>query len=163
MSRETIAWLENKFLELARNWSTDYPFGNVSSSSSANHRRATSAFAGRASENPFEDDYSYQPRQTQPRASTRTRGSRSYDFDHDRDDVDNDRDVFGAPIPNAARSIRGSTPPPKLEQKTELSRPLKPSDGIARAIALFDFNAVQVSHDLSSAPTIELTFVLAVW
>ena len=70
--------------------------------------------------------------------------------DTDHHDVDNDRDVFGAPIPNAARGIRGSSPPPpsNLAPKAELTRPLQPSEGVARAIALFDFNAVQ-SGDLS--------------
>ena len=34
---------------------------------------------------------------------------------------------------------------PKLTTKPGLSSPLQPGDGIARAIALFDFRAVQVS------------------
>ena len=63
----------------------------------------------------------------------------------DHDDLDADRDVFGAAIPNAAAGVEGSTPPPKLAPKAELTRPLQPHEGVARAIALFDFNAVQVS------------------
>ena len=38
-----------------------------------------------------------------------------------------------------------SPPPPKLTPKTELTKPLSRHEGVARAIALFDFNAVQVS------------------
>lgn len=132
----------------------DYAFKNASESSTS-HRRSVSAYtppsSSRFSENPFEapDEFDYAPRRQSSRGSKFSRGSRSYDFDRDLDDddVDADRDVFGAPIPNAARAIKGSSPPPpKLAPKAELTRPLKPSEGIARAIALFDFNAVQVSR-----------------
>lgn len=111
----------------------EYPFGSIGSDSST-HRRSVSAYTpstssrfGKSPGNPFE---TYNRRD-------------SYD---DHDDLHEDRDVFGAPIPNAARGMgRGSPPPPpKLTPKAELSRPLQPHEGVARAIALFDFNAVQV-------------------
>lgn len=116
----------------------DYPFKSVGSNSGT-HKRSVSAYTPTTSSrfsrnnsrnNPFEDDAGY--------------GTRSpINYEHE---VDEDRDVFGAPIRNAARGIRGSSPPPapKLTPKTELSRPLQPHEGVARAIALFDFNAVQV-------------------
>jgi SH3 domain-containing YSC84-like protein 1 len=37
-----------------------------------------------------------------------------------------------------------------IQPKPELSRPLDPDDGVARAIALFDFQAVEVSSSLST-------------
>ncbi|PSR74389.1 hypothetical protein PHLCEN_2v9897 [Hermanssonia centrifuga] len=114
-----------------------YPFGNVGSDSNA-HKRSVSAYTPSASSrlskpNPFES------------SNLLRHGSRSYDFDNANDLED--QDVFGAPIPNAAKGLRGNSPP-KLAPKAELTRPLGPGEGVARAIALFDFNAVQ-SGDLS--------------
>ncbi|GJE86500.1 SYLF-domain-containing protein [Phanerochaete sordida] len=123
----------------------DYHFTGIGSDSGS-HRRSVSAYTpptssrfgkSRSNTNPFESVYDRQ-------ASTDDLGRPYGDLDEEED-----RDVFGAPIPSAARAIRGSTPPPpKLTPKMELQRPLKPHEGIARAIALFDFNAVQ-SGDLS--------------
>ncbi|KIP11897.1 hypothetical protein PHLGIDRAFT_124552 [Phlebiopsis gigantea 11061_1 CR5-6] len=103
----------------------------------SSHRRSISAYTpssssrfAKPSTNPFES-YDRRP---------------SYDLDHD--DLDADHDVFGAPIPNAGSRMDRSSPPPKLTPKTELTRPLQPHEGVARAIALYDFNAVQ-SGDLS--------------
>jgi len=117
----------------------DYPFKSTGSDAST-HKRSVSAYTPPSSSrfnqsNPFDDGRGYNRRT-------------SYDFDHH--DVDEDRDVFGAQIPSAAKGFRGNSPPaqPKLAPKAELTRPLQPHEGIARAIALFDFNAVQ-SGDLS--------------
>lgn len=106
-----------------------------SGSESSSHRRSVSAYTpssssrfSKPSSNPFE---SYGRRS-------------SYDSDHD--DLNADRDVFGAPIPNAGSRMDRSSPPPKLTPKVELTKPLRPSEGVARAIALYDFNAVQVRH-----------------
>lgn len=44
--------------------------------------------------------------------------------------------------------ITATLPPPKLTQKAELTRPLLPHEGVARAIALYNFDAVQVSASL---------------
>jgi len=118
----------------------DYHFTGISSDSPS-HKRSVSAYTpptssrfgnAKPSSNPFASPY-----------------DRSPDNFDDHDDLDQDNDVFGAPIPSAARGIRGSSPPPpKLTPKRELTRPLKPHEGVARAIALFDFNAVE-SGDLS--------------
>jgi SH3 domain-containing YSC84-like protein 1 len=118
----------------------EYSFGNTGSD--ATHKRSVSAYTPQTSSrflksrskstgNPFEI-YGNQ--------------HSTYD-DYEHHDLDADRDVFGSPIPNAARGLRGSSPPPppKLTPKAELTRPLQPHEGVARAIALFDFNAVQVS------------------
>lgn len=115
-----------------------YPFKNTGSDSSS-HRRSVSAYTPptssrfvKPSSNPFDSSY----------------GRRSsYDLDHD--DLNADRDVFGAPISNAGRNLGDSSPPPKLTPKAELTRPLKPHEGVARAIALFNFDAVQVSSWLA--------------
>ena len=40
---------------------------------------------------------------------------------------------------------------PKIAPKAELSRPLMPHEGIARAIALYDFKAVQVCKSIASS------------
>ncbi|KAF7796114.1 hypothetical protein EIP86_007287 [Pleurotus ostreatoroseus] len=132
-----------------------YPFQSMGSGA----RSRSSTYAGSSSrsgrsDNPFDDTYGddFGPRRSNTRSSKSARGSRSYDFggrDHGGlEDVD-DHDVFGAPIPSAARAIRGSTPPPaRFTPKPDLTRSLGSGGGIAKAIALFDFNAVQ-SGDLS--------------
>ncbi|KAH8102277.1 DUF500-domain-containing protein [Cristinia sonorae] len=58
-------------------------------------------------------------------------------------DIDYLEDLDGRPPPTFNQASK-----PKLQPKTELTQPLKPSDGVARAIALYDFNAVQ-DGDLS--------------
>ena len=121
----------------------DYHFTGIGSDS-ASRKRSVSTYTPssssrfgkpRENSNPFESAYD--------------RRSSTYgdDFDDDHhEDLERDHDVFGAPIPSAGRGIRDSSPPPpKLTPKTELTKPLSRYEGVARAIALFDFNAVQVS------------------
>lgn len=63
------------------------------------------------------------------------------------------RDPFGPPEDlddfsysgKPPAKITATLPPPKLSQKAELTRPLLPHEGVARAIALYNFDAVQVS------------------
>ncbi|KAI0084755.1 hypothetical protein BDY19DRAFT_997485 [Irpex rosettiformis] len=108
--------------------SNGYPFQSNSSDASS-HKRSVSAYTPSSSlrfkkkTNPFEQDSGYG-------------GRPSFDYD---DDLDQDRDVFGAPL---SQPLTPSTPP-KLEPKAELTRPLQPHEGVARAIALYDFKAVQ--------------------
>ena len=111
----------------------NYPFKSTSSES---HRRSVSAYTPSTSSR-------FAKPSSNPFASSYDRRS-SYDMDHN--DLDSDRDVFGAPIPNAGRNYMNNSPPPKLTPKSELTKPLRPHEGVARAIALFDFNAVQVSN-----------------
>ncbi|KAF8656395.1 hypothetical protein AX16_002580 [Volvariella volvacea WC 439] len=63
--------------------------------------------------------------------------SRSYDLGVDGYDNDSLNDVS-----------RNSTSTPYIHAKPELTKPLKPGEGVARAIALYDFQAVE-SGDLS--------------
>ncbi|TFY61570.1 hypothetical protein EVJ58_g4424 [Rhodofomes roseus] len=55
-----------------------------------------------------------------------------------RDDLD-DLSYGGKP----PAKISSTLAPPKLTPKVELTRPLQPHEGVARAIALYNFNAVQ--------------------
>ena len=47
--------------------------------------------------------------------------------------------VNGDPYVHSSRSAK-----PVIRQRDELSKPLLPGEGLARAIALFDFGAVEV-------------------
>ncbi|CCM01226.1 uncharacterized protein FIBRA_03274 [Fibroporia radiculosa] len=60
-----------------------------------------------------------------------------------RDDLDT-LDYGGRPPVKLSKT----PPPPKIVPKAELTKPLRPHEGVARAIALYNFNAVQ-SGDLS--------------
>ncbi|KAL4251972.1 SH3YL1 family protein [Abortiporus biennis] len=60
-----------------------------------------------------------------------------YDSHNRSASVDYLEDLEGRPPPQRR------TPTPKIFPKVELTKPLTPQEGIARAIALFDFNAVQ--------------------
>ncbi|KAI0682935.1 hypothetical protein BC835DRAFT_1397597 [Cytidiella melzeri] len=98
----------------------------------SSHKRSVSAYTPTSSmrfgkkSNPFDQDSGYG-------------GRPSFDFDHrDQEDLD----VFGAPMVGP-KGLQTSSPPPKLTPKAELVRPLQPHEGVGRAIALFDFNAVQ--------------------
>ena len=51
--------------------------------------------------------------------------------------------------------ITSTLPPPKLTQKAELTRPLLPQEGVARAIALYNFDAVQVSASPGGSARVE--------
>ncbi len=108
-----------------------YPFQSGVSDVSS-HKRSVSAYTPSSSlrfekkTNPFDEDSGYG-------------GRPSFDFENNSD---HDRDVFGAPL---STPLTPASPPPKLAPKAELSRPLQPHEGVARAIALYDFNAVQVS------------------
>lgn len=63
-----------------------------------------------------------------------------------REDLD-DLSYSGKP----PAKITATLPPPKLTQKAELTRPLLPHEGVARAIALYNFEAVQVSASLGGS------------
>ena len=56
-------------------------------------------------------------------------------------DNEHDGQIFDEPSPISAR--------PNITPKAELTAPLTPGEGVGRAIALFDFNAVEVSNRLS--------------
>lgn len=111
----------------------EYPFKSAGSTLPT-HKRSVSAYTpssslrfGKTQTNPFREDSLY-------------RSPVSLDAPND---LDEDYDVFGAPTSNATK-FQPSGPPPKLTPKAELNRPLQPHEGVARAIALFDFKAVQV-------------------
>jgi len=48
---------------------------------------------------------------------------------------------------DAAHGARSSLSSPYIEPKPELSRPLRPQEGVGRAIALYNFKAVEVSSE----------------
>ncbi|KZT08035.1 DUF500-domain-containing protein [Laetiporus sulphureus 93-53] len=68
----------------------------------------------------------------------------------DEDPFQTHNDVEDFDYGGSARTHRMSVynPPPKMTPKLGLTKPLNPSEGVARAIALFNFDAVQ-SGDLS--------------
>ena len=119
------------------------PFSQAHSSMSdaTSHRRAFSAYAPAV------------PSPAGPASAAR--GGRARDWDEGMDDEDllglgvdygSKRNANG-PRPGVGPGV-GPSPSlgskPKLAPKAELTRPLLPHEGIARAIALYDFNAVQV-------------------
>ncbi|KAI0777176.1 DUF500-domain-containing protein [Trametes elegans] len=98
--------------------------GPVAPFDATSHRRAFSAYAPSTagSTNPFD---TYGP----------------------NDDLLGD-DLLGGTGPSSRGAtpmggMNGGTPKPKIAPKAELARPLLPHEGVARAIALFDFDAVQ--------------------
>ncbi|KAI0075986.1 DUF500-domain-containing protein [Panus rudis PR-1116 ss-1] len=97
---------------------------SVSRGDSFGHRRAVSSYVSASPSNPFSASHSH---------------SNSYGGPVTSSSVDYLEDLDGNLI-----SLGGSSsPPPKLAPKVELTKPLRPDEGVARAIALFDFNAVQ--------------------
>ena len=102
------------------------PFSQARSSMSdaTSHRRAFSAYAPTSSSgtNPFE-----------------THGREANGFGDDEDLLG-----LGTESSTLARSASLSSGKPRIAPKAELTRPLLPHEGVARAIALFDFKAVQV-------------------
>lgn len=106
----------------------------VSDATATSHRRAFSAYA---------------PASSSGSVSARSGGRNPFSADPFElpGDEDTDELDYGRSSPTAALfggSVR--TPPQKkLAPKAELARPLLPHEGVARAIALYDFNAVQVS------------------
>ncbi|KZT68365.1 DUF500-domain-containing protein [Daedalea quercina L-15889] len=102
------------------------PFGGARSNGgldTMSHRRAYSAYA----------------------PSSLSSGESQRDPFESRDDLD-DLSYSGKP----RAKISATLPPPKLTPKAELTRPLRPHEGVARAIALYNFDAVQPG-DLSFA------------
>ncbi|KAI0336690.1 DUF500-domain-containing protein [Cubamyces sp. BRFM 1775] len=120
-------------------WEPGSPFNNLPpfsqarssmsglASDATSHRRAYSAYApssaangrnGAANHNPFE----------------------SYGADADTSGFDDD--LLGGGSSSLGKNSMGGTKP-KLAPKVELTRPLLPHEGVARAIALFNFDAVQ--------------------
>jgi len=102
--------------------------GTPTGSDVTSHRRAFSAYAPSSSRggNPFSSSPSSDPFELPG--------------DEDADDLD-----YGRSSPTAALFGGSARLPPqkKLTPKAELTRPLLPHEGVARAIALYDFNAVQ--------------------
>lgn len=118
-------------------WEPGSPFNNLppfsqahstmtgANSETSSHRRAFSAYApssvgsggrnGSAASNPFDS------------------------YGASEDELDDDLLGGGSLGRSSANGAK-----PKLAPKAELARPLLPHEGVARAIALFDFNAVQV-------------------
>ncbi|OBZ77748.1 hypothetical protein A0H81_02607 [Grifola frondosa] len=110
----------------------DQARSNMTGSDTTSHRRAYSAYApmttGRSSSaNPF------------------VSASRSDSFGLDSGD-EFEVGYDGLPAHRTGHQT------PKLMAKAELTRPLLPHEGIARAIALYDFNAVQVRFFHYTAP-----------
>ncbi|OSC96236.1 hypothetical protein PYCCODRAFT_1472783 [Trametes coccinea BRFM310] len=103
--------------------------GAGAASDATSHRRAFSAYApssvgsrggGTENRNPFET------------------------YGTEDDGLGFDDDLLGGSSSVRKSSMGGgSGAKPKLAPKAELTRPLLPHEGVARAIALFDFNAVQ--------------------
>ncbi|KAH9849567.1 DUF500-domain-containing protein [Lenzites betulinus] len=115
-------------------WEPGSPFNNLppfsqarssmtgAGSDATSHRRAYSAYT------------------PSPAASARS----SNPFDSYVSDPDGlDDDLLGGSATGASGSLGRGSAKPKLAPKAELSRPLLPQEGVARAIALFDFTAVQ--------------------
>lgn len=57
---------------------------------------------------------------------------------------DYDDDMYG---PTLGNSLRDTHSPPFITPKPELVKPLQPHEGVARAIALYDFRAVEVNPE----------------
>ena len=123
---------------------------SMANSDATSHRRAYSAYAPTSAaardgaSNPFEA---------------------RMDADRDRARRDSfgsggDEDLLGLGVDYSSSGTAGSlgrrgsvsAGKPKLAPKAELTRPLLPHEGVARAIALFDFNAVQVRAFYSLPP-----------
>ncbi|EKM56490.1 uncharacterized protein PHACADRAFT_92114 [Phanerochaete carnosa HHB-10118-sp] len=147
-----------------REWRTGMNTKFGDSSGSLESRPRASTYAGRSRDEPttdyfdtrFESDYrpDDEPRNIRRRGDSIPATGTDYHFTGiGSNSPSHRRSVSTYTPPTSSRfgkaSIRGSSPPPpRLTPKMELTRPLKPHEGIARAIALFDFNAVQ-SGDLS--------------
>jgi len=97
------------------------PFGGLRSNGgldTTSHRRAYSAYA--------------------PSLLSSAESHSQRDPFESRDDLD-DLSYSGRP----PAKISSTLSPPKIAPKAELTRPLKPQEGVARAIALYNFKAVQ--------------------
>lgn len=116
-------------------WEPGSPFNDLppfsqarlSMSDATSHRRAFSAYAPSSSSgtNPFE-----------------SHGREANGFGNDEDLLGLGARTEGSST--LARNGSSSSAKPNIAQKAELARPLLPHEGVARAIALFDFKAVQV-------------------
>ncbi|TFK86653.1 DUF500-domain-containing protein [Polyporus arcularius HHB13444] len=109
------------------------PFNQARSnmSDATSHRRAFSAYApssSSGSRNPFD---------------AQTRGANGFGEDEDLLGLGDAAGGRGAGSSTLGRNSSLSSGKPKLAPKAELTRPLLPHEGVARAIALFDFKAVQ--------------------
>ncbi len=110
------------------------PFNQARSnmSDATSHRRAFSAYApssSSGSRNPFD---------------AQTRDANGFGEDEDLLGLGDVAGGRGAGSSTLGRNSSLSSGKPKLAPKAELTRPLLPHEGVARAIALFDFKAVQV-------------------
>lgn len=100
------------------------------------HRRATSA-------------YTPKPMYPNSASTTGTSGSRrghggSVSSRSDIEPSDWIEDLDGRPPPGSDVRARPKIFPSKSKAEIELEKPLNPNDGVARAVALYDFKAVQV-------------------
>ncbi len=127
------------------------PFNQARSnmSDATSHRRAFSAYApssSSGSRNPFD---------------AHPRDENGFGDDEDLLGLGDAAGGRGTGSSTLGRNSSVSSGKPKLAPKAELTRPLLPHEGVARAIALFDFKAVQVrvscrgcgtdaNHDLRS-------------
>ncbi|EJF63900.1 hypothetical protein DICSQDRAFT_82430 [Dichomitus squalens LYAD-421 SS1] len=119
-------------------WEPDSPFNDLpgggfsearsNMSDATSHRRAFSAYAPSVT--------------SQSLNGTRKKGSNPFEAyaAHEEDHFDDDLLGGGA---GSRSAVYGMSPKPKIAPKAELTRPLLPHEGVARAIALYDFKAVQ--------------------
>ena len=120
-------------------WEPDSPFNDLppggfsearsNMSDATSHRRAFSAYA---------------PSSTSASLNGTTRKNTNPFEAYAREEDHFDDDLLGGSGGRSAASVYGMSSKPKIAPKAELTRPLLPHEGVARAIALYDFKAVQV-------------------
>lgn len=128
-------------------WEPDSPFNDLPTgafnearsnmSDATSHRRAFSAYAPSTSS---------APGSVSPRKS-----SNPFDAWAAREEETFDDDLLGGGRSAGSRSRYDTLGKPRITPKKELARPLLPHEGVARAIALYDFKAVQVRVVFSSS------------
>ena len=135
-------WDSKKTRGMARDdeleWEPDSPFNDLPSgafsearsnmSDTTSHRRAYSAYA---------------PSSASASGSTR-KSSNLFEAWAAREEETFDDDLLGGGRSAGTRSTYEVLGKPRIAPKKELVRPLLPHEGVARAIALYDFKAVQV-------------------
>jgi len=114
----------------ADSYNSRSPVNPFTSSQNSTGNQASSNYGAKSDNTPYNG---------QRRATSANYNNRSL-----LDESEGEEDIWLSSGPAAAQPTSSTSPKPFIQPREELTRPLHPHEGIARAIALFDFNAVEV-------------------
>lgn len=118
-----------------------------------NIQNASNPFASTTDEHSYGSSYPFTPSMPAPAPTTsathkRPKSLGNFTYPQSNSLLDEDYEPGDPFAPTSTLSKPSTSPKPFIKTRDELTRPLQPHEGVAKAIALFDFDAVE-DGDLS--------------